>query len=287
MSYKDMYKNVEPKAPTGIPFTYLFNGLVKNGNIRQLGEYDPHIQGREEELLTMKETFYKKRMNNVVVIGEAGTGKTALVNELAYQMKDTRLFFELSCLDIIAGTNYRGEFEKTVENILSTFIEFNQKSKDYKATLFIDEIHMIMGLGSTEGAENNCLSNFLKTYLTRDDFSLIGATTAKEYSESMAKDTALTRRVQPVYLNELSKDVVFGIIHDFAEGQVKDTMLKYIVEESKKIPESHNPDISIEITDRVMAHQKMTNKTMTKTDVSMLIERMVHSANMMTRKEED
>ena len=181
-----------------------FNKLVQKENRLMIG--------REQELEQLFLTLCKKEKNNVLLIGKAGVGKTALVEKLAYkinhkevpQLLQNKVIYELSLSGIVAGTKYRGEFEEKFKKIIDQVIQ----AKD--AILFIDEIHNLIGAGGAEGAID--ASNILKPFLARKDLTLIGATTIEEYYKYFEKDQAMNRRFSIIKLNENTKDETKDIL---------------------------------------------------------------------------
>ena len=166
------------------------------------GKIDPVI-GRDEEIRKIIEILARKTKNNVILLGEPGVGKTAILEGLAERivkddvptiLKD-KTIYELDMGALVAGAKYRGEFEERLKAVLNKI-----KESDGKIILFIDEIHLIVGAGRTDGALD--ASNMLKPMLARGEIDCIGATTLKEYREYIEKDRALERRFQPVLINE-------------------------------------------------------------------------------------
>ena len=176
------------------------------------GKIDPVI-GRDEEIRKIIEILARKTKNNVILLGEPGVGKTAILEGLAERivkddvptiLKD-KIIYELDMGALVAGAKYRGEFEERLKAVLNKI-----KESDGKIILFIDEIHLIVGAGRTDGALD--ASNMLKPMLARGEIDCIGATTLKEYREYIEKDRALERRFQPVMINEPSVEDTISIL---------------------------------------------------------------------------
>ena len=176
------------------------------------GKIDPVI-GRDEEIRKIIEILARKTKNNVILLGEPGVGKTAILEGLAERivkddvptiLKD-KTIYELDMGALVAGAKYRGEFEERLKAVLNKI-----KESEGRIILFIDEIHLIVGAGRTDGALD--ASNMLKPMLARGEIDCIGATTLKEYREYIEKDRALERRFQPVLINEPSVEDTISIL---------------------------------------------------------------------------
>ena len=182
------------------------NDQVKSGKI------DPVI-GREEEIRRIIKILSRKTKNNPVLIGEPGVGKTAIIEGLARRIVDkdvplglqNKMVYELDLASLLAGAKYRGEFEERLKAVLSKI-----KDSNGEIILFIDEIHMIVGAGRTDGAMD--ASNMLKPMLARGELHCIGATTLNEYRKYIEKDNALERRFQKVQIDEPTIEDTISII---------------------------------------------------------------------------
>lgn len=197
------------------------NVLEKYGrDIVQLakdGKIDPVI-GRDEEIRRIIKILSRKTKNNPVLIGEPGVGKTAIIeglarrivaNDVPSSLKDKQVF-ELDMGALVAGAKYRGEFEERLKAVLNKV-----KESDGKIIMFIDEIHLIVGAGKSDGALD--ASNMLKPMLARGELHCIGATTLKEYREYIEKDSALERRFQKVLVSEPTVEDTISILRGIKE----------------------------------------------------------------------
>jgi ATP-dependent Clp protease ATP-binding subunit ClpB len=181
------------------------------------GKIDPVI-GRDDEIRKIVQILARKTKNNVILIGEPGVGKTAILeglaerivkNDVPLTLKD-KTIYELDMGALVAGAKYRGEFEERLKAVLNKI-----KESEGKIILFIDEIHLIVGAGRTEGALD--ASNMLKPMLARGEIDCIGATTLNEYRQYIEKDRALERRFQPVLINEPSVEDTISILRGLKE----------------------------------------------------------------------
>ncbi len=221
-------------------------------------EFDPVI-GRDNEVKRIIEILCRRTKNNPLLIGEAGVGKTAIVEELSRLMATGQVPLVLKnkrliCLDMastVAGTKYRGEFEERIQKILKE-IEENDD-----IILFIDEIHTLVGAGGAEGAID--ASNIFKPALSRGKIKCIGATTTLEYKKYIEQDKALERRFQKVTIeppnNEQLKEILNNlknIYENYHRVSISDEILNYIINLSNKyVYDRNQPDKAIDILDEV------------------------------------
>ena len=233
--------------------------LVKNHpSLLRVSRNREKLIGRDLEVQLLRESLEKKRMKNSIIVGDAGVGKTAIIQELAYKIKDSYTILEFNLSSALAGTKYRGEFEEKIIGIIRDIVQFNSRGIR-PVILFIDEIHTISIAG--KGDNSIDAANILKPYLSRGDITIIGATTPNEYKKYIKPDTAISRRLSPVFIKPLDKEQVIDILRKFSENSVDDSILNQIYDFSSQLPGFSNPDISIEILDRCLARRKCTRKT--------------------------
>lgn len=228
------------------------------------GKLDPII-GREEEIQRVMQILIRKSKNNPILLGEAGVGKTAIVEALAQRIvkKDVpsslqnKRVIALDMSALIAGAKYRGEFEDRLKAVVNEVIE------NKNIILFIDEIHTIVGAGASEGAMD--AANILKPALARGELRTIGATTIKEYRKYFEKDAALGRRFQPVTVNEPSVNEALAMLRGIKEKleihhnvRITDSALVAAAKLSKRyINDRFLPDKAIDLIDEAAAELKM------------------------------
>ena len=227
------------------------------------------VIGRDQEIEKIIEILSRKNKNNPILVGEAGVGKTAIVEELAKKiingdvpnnLKDKEII-NLNLFSVIAGTKYRGEFEEKLSKIIKE-LESNQN-----IILFIDEIHTIMGAGGAEGAID--ASNIMKPALARGKIKVIGATTLNEYKTSIEKDKALDRRFQKILIKEPNYEETKIILKKIKKNYEKyhnviipENILDLTIKLSNKyILDRKNPDKSIDILDEICASTKIKDKS--------------------------
>lgn len=235
------------------------------------------IVGREKEINELIEALCKKDKNNAILVGEAGVGKTAIVEALAYKINKNEVpkelhnkkIIEISMTSVISGTRYRGEFEEKMEKIINEFKE----NDDY--ILFIDEIHTMVGTGGSDGAID--ASNILKPSLARNEIKCIGATTTTEYKKSFLKDKALNRRFQIINIEEPSETETLNILknvkkhyENFHNVKISTKELNTIINLASKDNTKKEPDRSLELLDLICTKAKI-NKPNINTKINGLL----------------
>jgi len=235
------------------------NALAKAGKI------DPLI-GREEEVMRVIQVLSRRRKNNPLLVGESGVGKTAVAEGLARKivegevpevLKDS-VIYALDLGTLLAGTKYRGDFEKRFKALLS------ELKKNAHAILFIDEIHTIIGAGAASGGVMDA-SNLLKPALTQGNLRCLGSTTYQEYRGIFDKDRALSRRFQKIDVDEPDVETTYKILkglksrfEEHHDLRYSDKALKAASElASRYINDRHMPDKAIDVIDEAGAYQRL------------------------------
>lgn len=235
------------------------------------GELDP-IAGREKEIERLVHILLRRTKNNPVIIGEPGTGKTALVEGMAQMMVSGKVtpdlaskrIIQLDLSSLIAGASHRGEFEERLQAVIKEVM-----ASGGNIILFIDEIHTILGAGSTDGALD--ASNIIKPYLSKGTLQIIGATTTSEYRKNFEKDRAFERRFQPVVCDEPTEEVAIEMIkillpkyEKFHGVKVTEEALVASVKLSKRyVGERFLPDKAIDLLDEASAEVRLSGSAST------------------------
>lgn len=231
------------------------------------GKLDP-IVGREKEVKRISQILSRKKKNNVMIVGEAGIGKSALVEKLALQIQQgtcpanllEKRLVSLDLTALVAGTKYRGQFEERIKAILIELLE------NPDVIIFIDEIHTLVGAGNASGAMD--AANIFKPALARGEIQCIGATTLDEYKKHIEKDGALSRRFQKIILAEPTIEETVAILKnltDTYEGFHKVTYAIGVIETivrlaSRYITDRQFPDKAIDILDELGSEKKILKK---------------------------
>lgn len=259
--------------------------------LAQKGKIDPLI-GRKFELERIIQILSRRKKNNPILIGEAGVGKTAIVEGLALTIAEKKVpknlqnakIFSLDIAGLLSGTKYRGDFEKRIKEVL----EGLQKLPN--AILFIDEIHTIVGAGAT-GESHTDFSNLLKPALSNGTLKCIGATTFMEYKNTFDKNKALSRRFAKINVDEPSQEEAFQILQglkskyeDFHKIKISDEVLQQAVVWGKKFfSDKYLPDSAIDLIDELGASYVLKAKTKKNADIKDLeqvLAKMTHHHKM-------
>ncbi len=230
------------------------------------GKLDPVI-GREREIERVMQILLRRKKNNPILIGEPGVGKTAIVEGLAQkiatgdvpELLKGKVIFSLDIAALIAGTKYRGEFEKRLKKVINTVED------DKNIILFIDEVHTIVGAGAAEGAVD--AANILKPPLARGKIQIIGSTTPDEYRQYIEKDGALERRFQKIYISEPTPKQTLEILkglkskYEIHHGvKYSEDSLELAVRLSQRyITDHYLPDKAIDVIDEAGARARLKN----------------------------
>ncbi|EAK3473771.1 AAA family ATPase [Campylobacter coli] len=259
--------------------------------LAQKGKIDPLI-GRKFELERIIQILSRRKKNNPILIGEAGVGKTAVVEGLALAIAEKKVpknlqnakIFSLDIAGLLSGTKYRGDFEKRIKEVL----EGLQKLPN--AILFIDEIHTIVGAGAT-GESHTDFSNLLKPALSNGTLKCIGATTFMEYKNTFDKNKALSRRFAKINVDEPSQEEAFQILQglkskyeDFHKIKISDEVLQQAIVWGKKFfSDKYLPDSAIDLIDELGASYVLKAKTKKNADIKDLeqvLAKMTHHHKM-------
>ncbi len=251
---QEEHDELRRKAPTLLQYGKNFNELAK------LDKFDPVI-GRDTEMDRVIRILCRKNKNNPCLIGEAGVGKSAIIEGLAtriangdvpYYLKD-KCIISVDLTSMVAGAKYRGDFEERIKTIVGETI------RNKSVILFVDEIHTIVGAGAAEGAID--ASNILKPELSRGDLQIIGATTYGEYRKYIEKDPALERRFQPVSVDEPSREKAIEMLRGVKSRYEthhrvnipEETILECVDLSIRYITDRFLPDKAIDLMDEACA----------------------------------
>lgn len=258
---RNLYDSMKPKQPQ-IPNLYRYGKNLTDLSV--VSKNDPLI-GRKKEVERILQILSRRNKNNPCLIGEAGVGKTAIVEGIAEiftrnLIPDTlknKYIFSLDIASILSGAKYRGDFEERIRACI------DEAASAGNIILFIDEIHMIVGAGAAEGAID--AANIMKPQLARGELQIIGATTFDEYRKSIEKDSALERRFQPVKIcepdTESCIEMIKGLRHNYERYhgiEISDDIIKKAVDLSKRyVTERFLPDKAIDLLDEACACAKI------------------------------
>ena len=232
--------------------------------LNETASFNEKVVGREKEIDLILETLMRKKKCNPLLIGDAGVGKSAIVEEIARRIKLNKVPFKfkdfiivsLSMSSLIAGTKYRGEFEERLNNIL------DQIKGNENVILFIDEMHTMVNAGAAEGAIS--AGDILKPTLARGNIKCIGATTKEEYEKYFIKDKALARRFETIFIKEPTENETIDILKSvkeeyttFHKVNISDEDIELLVHLANVyFPNKKNPDKAIELLDSTLSYVK-------------------------------
>lgn len=252
--------------------------------------------GREEELERVIEILSRRTKNNPLILGEAGVGKTAIVEGLSLKIAEGKVTDKLKnkrivMLDIsslIAGAKYRGDFEERLKNCLQ------EASEAKNVIIFIDEMHILIGAGAAEGAID--AANILKPFLARSGIQLIGVTTSQEYQKYVERDAAFARRFQTILVEAASEEETFKIIKGIKDKYEKyhkisipDNVIKFAITQANRyITDKNLPDKAIDVIDEACSSAKI--KTISSNKFSSELESILYefqSEHILSKKEKN
>ena len=268
MQVRGTHRVTDPRAES--KYRSLERYSIDLTDLARQGKLDP-VVGRDEEVRRVMQTLTRRKKNNPVIIGEAGVGKTAIVEGLAQRivagdvpdvLKNRRVL-ALDMGALVAGSKFRGEFEERLKAVMDEV-----KTAEGEVILFIDEIHTVVGAGGAEGAID--ASNLLKPALQRGDLQCIGATTADEYRKYIEKDSALERRFQSIYLEEPTVDETIEILRALRpryevhhKVKIEDSSLVAAARMSHRyITGRHLPDKAVDLIDEAASKLRIDSESL-------------------------
>lgn len=267
-------EEANPEAASSSP---LDNFATNLNELAEQGRIDPLI-GRELEVERTIQILCRRRKNNPLFVGEAGVGKTAIAEGLAKQVVDSEVpevlqdatIYALDLGALVAGTKYRGDFEKRLKAILA------QLKKEHHAILFIDEIHTLIGAGAASGGVMDA-SNLIKPMLANGDLKCIGSTTYQEFRGVFEKDRALARRFQKIDITEPSVEDTYKILRGLKSRFEEHHDVRYTLKalraaaelSSRYINDRHLPDKAIDVIDEAGASQRLLAPSKRKKTISL------------------
>lgn len=278
--------NAKGKAPK---YKFLEQYALNLNELASKNKIDPVI-GREEEVRRIIQILCRRRKNNPLLVGEAGVGKTAIAEGLAYSIDQDEVpevlldttVYALDMASLLAGAKFRGDFEQRLKGVVKDLEALGEVGK--QPILFIDEIHTVMGAGATTGGSMDA-SNLLKPSLTSGRIRVLGSTTHEEYRKFIEKDSAFSRRFQKIEVEEPSTDdtykILLGLREKFEDHhgvKYSNSILRAAVDLSARyITDRKNPDKSIDVIDEAGAYtQLLANKRtkITKKDVERIVAKL-------------
>ncbi len=249
----------------------------------------PNITGRDKEIQRLIHILSRKTKNNPILVGDAGVGKTAIVegfvNRIASKNVPASLLqkrvLNVDVASIVAGAKLRGDVEERITYLINRSIE------DGNIILFFDEIHNIIGAGSVGGKDTMDIANILKPYLTSSELTVIGATTSEEYMKYFEEDSALSRRFQPIQVDELdavsTEKVLLNMkkeFEDYHKVKIQNEAVKAAVDLSNKfIKDRYLPDKAIDLLDEASASVKIGREVAIEPELSELGEKLIQLQN--------
>ncbi|MDD3477173.1 MAG: AAA family ATPase, partial [Sulfurimonas sp.] len=292
----EVISNLDEKEPTKESESYLQKYAINLLKKAKEGKIDPVI-GRDDEIQRVTQILCRRKKNNPILVGEAGVGKTAIAEGLALNIvakkvpliiQDSQLF-ALDLGAMLAGTKYRGDFEKRLKGVMDELKGIKN------AILFIDEIHTLIGAGSTSGSMD--AANQLKPALASGELKCMGATTFAEYRNGFEKDKALSRRFSKIDINEPSIETSYKILKGLKSKYEEhhnvtytDGALRAAVELSKRyLTDKFLPDKAIDLIDECAASfhlKKVKRRVVSATDIQNTISKIVGISNHSVTKDE-